>query len=74
MRWELILLVSPGELIEEELHAAFQPNTRCVFAGDASNPALIATDLELFAKSGACAWGSVDCGQHLCNPNQLPAI
>ena len=41
--------VSP-ESTEEELHAAFQPNTRCVFAETLSNPALIVTDLELFAK------------------------
>ena len=41
--------VSP-ESTEEELNAAFQPNTRCVFAETLSNPALIVTDLELFAK------------------------
>ena len=42
--------VSP-ESTEEELNAAFQPNTRCVFAETLSNPALIVTDLELFAKA-----------------------
>lgn len=36
---------------EEELNAAFQPNTRCVFAETLSNPSLIVTDLELFAKA-----------------------
>lgn len=44
--------VSP-ESTEEELNAAFQPNTRCVFAETLSNPALIVTDLELFAKVAA---------------------
>ncbi len=34
----------------EELNAAFQPNTRCVFAETLTNPSLVVTDLELFAK------------------------
>lgn len=34
---------------KEELNAAFQPNTRCVFAETLTNPSLIVTDLELFA-------------------------
>lgn len=41
--------VSPNST-EEELNAAFKPNTRCVFAETLANPALIVTDLELFAK------------------------
>ncbi len=41
--------VSP-ESTKEELNAAFQPNTRCVFAETLSNPALIVTDLEMFAE------------------------
>ncbi|MFU0833419.1 MAG: O-acetylhomoserine aminocarboxypropyltransferase [Oscillospiraceae bacterium] len=36
---------------EEELNAAFRENTRCVFAETLSNPALVVTDLELFAKT-----------------------
>ncbi|HEX2985959.1 MAG TPA: O-acetylhomoserine aminocarboxypropyltransferase/cysteine synthase family protein [Caproiciproducens sp.] len=36
---------------EEELNKAFQPNTRCVFAETLTNPSLIVTDLELFAKA-----------------------
>mgnify|MGYP000862247589 CR=1 FL=1 len=36
---------------EEEINAAFKPNTRCVFAETLSNPSLIVTDLELFAKA-----------------------
>lgn len=42
--------VSP-EITQEELDAAFRPNTRCVFAETLSNPALIVTDLELFANA-----------------------
>ena len=36
---------------EEELNAAFQENTRCVFAETLSNPSLVVTDLEMFAKA-----------------------
>lgn len=36
---------------EEELNKAFQLNTRCVFAETLTNPSLIVTDLELFAKA-----------------------
>ena len=35
---------------EEELNAAFQDNTRCVFAETLANPSLVVTDLELFAR------------------------
>ncbi len=41
--------VSPDST-EEELNAAFQENTRCVFAETLSNPSLVVTDLEKFAK------------------------
>lgn len=36
---------------KEELESAFQDNTRCVFAETLSNPALIVTDLEMYAKA-----------------------
>ena len=36
---------------EEELNAAFRDNTRCVFAETLSNPSLVVTDLEKFAKA-----------------------
>lgn len=39
-----------ADATEEELNAAFQPNTRCVFAETLTNPSLIVTDLELFSK------------------------
>lgn len=42
--------VSP-DCTEEELNAAFRENTRCVFAETLSNPSLVVTDLEKFAKA-----------------------
>lgn len=42
--------VSPDCTVEE-LNAAFQENTRCVFAETLSNPSLVVTDLEKFAKA-----------------------
>ncbi|QEY35783.1 bifunctional O-acetylhomoserine aminocarboxypropyltransferase/cysteine synthase [Caproiciproducens galactitolivorans] len=41
----------PPDCSEEELNAAFKPNTRCVFAETLSNPSLIVTDLKMFAKT-----------------------
>lgn len=35
----------------EELNAAFRDNTRCVFAETLSNPSLVVTDLEQFARA-----------------------
>lgn len=40
----------PADCSTEELNAAFRENTRCVFAETLSNPSLVVTDLELFAK------------------------
>lgn len=39
-----------GDCSEEELNSAIRENTRCVFTETVSNPALVVTDLELFAK------------------------
>ena len=36
---------------EEELNAAFQPNTKCVFGETIANPALTVLDIEKFAKA-----------------------
>jgi O-acetylhomoserine (thiol)-lyase len=36
---------------EQELNTAFRGNTRCVFAETLSNPSLVVTDLEMFAKA-----------------------
>ncbi len=41
--------VSPDST-EEELHAAFRPNTKAVFAETLSNPSLTVLDIELFAR------------------------
>ncbi len=42
--------VSP-DCTEEELEAAFQPNTKCVFGESIANPALTVLDFEKFAKA-----------------------
>ena len=42
--------VSP-DCTEEELNAAFQPNTKCVFGETIANPALTVLDIEKFAKA-----------------------
>ncbi|MGN0563559.1 MAG: O-acetylhomoserine aminocarboxypropyltransferase/cysteine synthase family protein [Candidatus Heritagella sp.] len=42
--------VSP-DVTEEELNAAFRENTKCVFAETLSNPSLVVTDLEMFARA-----------------------
>ena len=38
------------DVTEEELNAAFRENTKCVFAETLSNPSLVVTDLEMFAR------------------------
>lgn len=45
-----VTFVSP-RATDEELNAAFQPNTRCVFGETISNPSLDVLDLEQFAKA-----------------------
>ncbi len=40
----------PGNASEEELNAAFKPNTKLVFGETLANPALTVMDIELFAK------------------------
>ncbi len=44
-----VTFVSP-DATEEELMAAFKPNTKAVFAESLSNPSLVVLDIELFAK------------------------
>lgn len=41
----------PASSTLEELQAAMRENTRCVFAETLSNPALVVTDLEVFAQA-----------------------
>ena len=38
------------DMTEEELNAAFRPNTKCVLAETIANPALVVLDIEKFAK------------------------
>ena len=40
----------PPEAAEEQINAAFQENTRCVFIESLSNPALVVADISLYAK------------------------
>jgi O-acetylhomoserine (thiol)-lyase len=41
----------PPDCSDEELHAAFRPNTKAVFGETIANPALIVLDIERFAKA-----------------------
>ena len=41
----------PVDCTEEELNAAFRPNTKCVFGETIANPALTVLDIERFAKA-----------------------
>ena len=45
-----VTFVSP-DCTEEELNAAFRPNTKCVFGETIANPALTVLDIEKFAKA-----------------------
>jgi len=45
-----VTFVAP-DATEEEISAAIQENTRCVFAETLSNPSLVITDIETFAKA-----------------------
>lgn len=44
-----VTFVDP-DATEEEIQAAFRPNTKCVFGETIANPALVVLDLEKFAK------------------------
>ena len=50
------------ECSEEELNAAFRPNTKAVFGESIANPALTVLDIEKFAKAGPCPWCSTNYG------------
>lgn len=41
----------PADATPEELNAAFKDNTKCVFTESLSNPALVVTDIEMYAKA-----------------------
>ncbi len=65
--------VSP-DCTEEELEAAFQPNTKAVFGESISNPALIVLDFEKFAERSASSRRAADCRQHVPDADQLPSV
>ena len=65
--------VSP-DCTEDELNAAFRPNTKAVFGETIANPALTVLDIEKFAKAAHSHGVPADRGQHLCNACQLPAL
>ena len=56
--------VSP-DATEEELNAAFRPNTKLMFGETIANPALTVLDIELFAKGGTRARSTAYSGQYL---------
>ena len=42
--------ISP-DATDEEINAAFRPNTKCVFGETIANPALVVLDIERWAKA-----------------------
>ena len=67
-------LCGPPDCTEEELNAAFRPNTKAVFGETIANPALTVLDIEKFAKAAHAHGVPLDCGQHLRHPGQLPPL
>ena len=65
--------VSP-DASEEELNAAFRPNTKLMFGETIANPALTVLDIELFAKNSTCARRTSYHRQHISNSGQLQTI
>ena len=65
--------VSP-DCTEEELAAAFRPNTKAVFGETIANPALTVLDIEKFAKGSPRPRRAPDHRQHLRHPGELPAL
>ena len=58
---------------DEELAAAFRPNTKCVFGETIANPALTVLDIERFAKAAHAHGVPLDRGQHLPHPHRMPS-
>ena len=59
---------------EEELNAAFRPETRAVFGETIANPALAVLDFEKFSRAAHSHGVPSDCGQYLRHAGQLPAL
>ena len=65
--------VSP-DCTEEELEAAFQPNTKAVFGESISNPALIVLDFEKFANAAHRHGVPLIVDNTFPTPSQLPSV
>ena len=65
--------VGPG-CTREELEAAFQPNTRCVFAETPLQPVPGGHGYRDVCSGGPRPRRAPDCGQHLPHSHQLPAF
>ena len=64
--------VSP-DASDEEIQAAFKPNTKAVFGETIANPAMTVLDMERWANI-AQKRRSPHYRQHFCNTNQLPPV
>ena len=53
---------------EEELNAAFKPNTKCVFGETIANPALTVFDIELWAKAAHAHYVPLIVDNHFATP------
>lgn len=59
---------------EEELNAAFQPNTKAVFGRPSPTPPSLFWTLRSLARRRPRPWGASHRGQYLCHPGGLPAL
>ena len=59
---------------EEEIAAAFRPNTKLLFGETISNPSLDVLDIEKFARVAARAWRASYSRQHFRHSHQLPPL
>ncbi len=63
-----------NDATEDEIRAAFRPNTKAIFGEVIANPKLSVLDIEKYAKGRARDGRSPDCGQHVRNAGSLPAL
>ena len=62
------------ECSEEELNAAFRPNTKAVFGETIANPALTVLGYREVCQGGPRPRRAPHYGQHLCHPGELPPL